>query len=237
MSSVHGSYPMPPEEQLRLLANPPPGFAEALWSAGVRDLQLWLDREGGRLICRMDHEGMELRADLRSLGRLIGTSPWSDVLGVSSAPQHARPPWSGLEPIYEQPPPADGPVLPQRSLGRTGLELTEFGLGTAGIAGLSRDRAMEVLEAAWTGGIRHFDTAPHYGQGRAERHLGDFLRGRAGHVLSSKVGRVLRPGGGDAMPFHEVVDYSRDGVLRSHEHSLARLGVDRIDILYVHDVG
>ena len=96
---------------------------------------------------------------------------------------------------------------------------------------------MEVLEAAWTGGIRYFDTAPRYGQGRAERHLGDFLRGRAGYVLSSKVGRVLRPGGGDVMSFHEVIDYSRDGILRSHEHSLARLGVDRIDVLYVHDLG
>ena len=121
------------------------------------------------------------------------------------------------------------PVLPKREAG--GLGLTEYGFGTAGIARLDRASAERVLGAAWDGGVRYFDTAPHYGRGRAERHLGAFLSGRSGHVLSSKVGR-WHAGDGE-----EITDYTRDGILRAHEQSLARLGLGRIDILFVHDIG
>jgi D-threo-aldose 1-dehydrogenase len=142
--------------------------------------------------------------------------------------------------------------LPRRPFGGTGLNVTEIGFGTAGIGGLYQavpERAAEAaLEAAWARGIRHFDTAPYYGHGRAERRLGDFLRAQRGeaYVLSTKVGRLLRPvpedqvpdcGFGDPLPFTVDYDYSYDGIMRSVEASFARLGLNRIDMLYAHDIG
>jgi aryl-alcohol dehydrogenase-like predicted oxidoreductase len=103
------------------------------------------------------------------------------------------------------------------------------------------------LQAAWDGGIRHFDTAPFYGSGLAELRLGQFLAGRSrdGFTLSTKVGRVLEPeaeGQGvdptfpGRLPFVPRFDYSHDGVMRSFEASLQRLGVDRVDLLLLHDI-
>ncbi|PZX17082.1 D-threo-aldose 1-dehydrogenase [Palleronia aestuarii] len=138
-----------------------------------------------------------------------------------------------------------------RELGKTGLHLTELSFGGAGIGNLyhpvSRQDAMDALAAAWDGGIRYFDTAPHYGQGLSERRMGDFLQGRerGDFVLSTKVGRILRPirdgstpsnGFVDALPFSITYDYSYDAIMRSHEDSLARLGLPSVDILYVHDL-
>ncbi len=138
-----------------------------------------------------------------------------------------------------------------RPLGRTALALTEISFGAAGIGNLyrpvARDDAMATLDAAWDAGIRYFDTAPYYGQGLSERRLGDFLQGkpRDAFVLSTKVGRLLRPvpadavpdyGFVDALPFAVDYDYSYDGIMRSHAFSLARLGLNRADILYVHDL-
>jgi D-threo-aldose 1-dehydrogenase len=125
-----------------------------------------------------------------------------------------------------------------------------FVLGGAQLGGLDRatsdDEAWKTLETAWDAGVRRFDTAPHYGAGLSERRLGAFLatKPRDEFVLSTKVGRLLVPTdedtegaegffGGD--PNRRVLDYSADGVLRSVEESLARLGLDRIDTLYVHD--
>jgi D-threo-aldose 1-dehydrogenase len=98
------------------------------------------------------------------------------------------------------------------------------------------------------GGIRYVDTAPYYGFGLSERRVGDLLRGRRDVVLSTKVGRLLVPaaaaetgserhGFASPMPFEPVFDYTRDGILRSFEASLQRLGLAQIDILYVHDIG
>ncbi len=132
------------------------------------------------------------------------------------------------------------------------FQVPRIGFGTAAIAGLyrpvSRSAAMETLEEAWSLGVRYFDTAPHYGQGKAERILGDFLRGkRAGDFLvSTKVGRLLSPapapherlnGFVDPLPFDQSYDYSYDGIMRSFEDSLQRLGLHRTDILYIHDIG
>ncbi|MAM12430.1 MAG: pyridoxal 4-dehydrogenase [Rhizobiaceae bacterium] len=122
--------------------------------------------------------------------------------------------------------------------------------GCAAIAGLyepvSKDDSRDVLEAAWEAGIRRFDTAPFYGLGLSEQRVGDFLRekARASFTLSSKVGRLLEPLDDD-MPDPPLghlrnsvrFDYSHDGIMRSFEQSLARLGMERIDILYVHDIG
>jgi D-threo-aldose 1-dehydrogenase len=124
------------------------------------------------------------------------------------------------------------------------------GLGTAGIGGLfervDEDAAHAVVERAWEHGIRVFDTAPLYGFGLSERRLGRVLaaRPRDDFLLSTKVGRLLRP---DAPPnpaqaswkgdprVAPVFDFSYDGALRSLDESLERLGLDRIDTVYVHD--
>jgi D-threo-aldose 1-dehydrogenase len=114
-------------------------------------------------------------------------------------------------------------------------------------APLSDAAAEGALAAAWDGGVRHFDTAPLYGSGLAEVRLGRFLayRPRDAFTLSTKVGRVLEPEpagqGADAtfpgrLPFVPRFDYSHDGVMRSFEASLRRLGVDRVDLLLLHDV-
>ena len=143
-------------------------------------------------------------------------------------------------------------TLPVRGLGRSGLSLTVLGLGTAPLGNLYRpvsdSAARETLDAAIELGIRYFDTAPYYGFGLSERRLGDALRGRAGAVLSTKVGRLLRAapdvdtagerhGFVSPMPFEPMFDYSLDGILRSHEQSLQRLGLARIDLLLIHDIG
>ncbi|WP_138444023.1 aldo/keto reductase [Sinomonas susongensis] len=133
----------------------------------------------------------------------------------------------------------------------TRIDLTVLGFGGAPIGNLYRQMsdadAIGAVEAAWKHGIRYFDTAPHYGVGLSERRLGEALRGvpRDDYVLSTKVGRLLRPngnpGGKDAEGFDvsdelvRVRDYSRDGVLRSIEESLARLGTDHVEIVYIHD--
>jgi aryl-alcohol dehydrogenase-like predicted oxidoreductase len=137
-----------------------------------------------------------------------------------------------------------------RGLGAT-VPVNRLGLGTAGIAGLFEavddQQATAALDAAWEAGIRRFDTAPHYGSGVAETRLGAYLKGRVrdAAVVSTKVGRLLvPPGPGDSVEqqqfagapnMHPVRDYSADGVRRSVEESLARTGLDRFDVLYVHD--
>ncbi|HEV7321059.1 MAG TPA: aldo/keto reductase [Ensifer sp.] len=139
-----------------------------------------------------------------------------------------------------------------RRIGRTGLSVTEYSFGAAGLGGLyrecTRDAAMATLDAAWQSGMRYFDVAPYYGLGLGERRVGDFLRDkpREEFVLSTKVGRLLHQVPDDKVPDYSYVkplsfdvtyDYSYDGIMRSVEFSYARLGLNRIDILYVHDIG
>ena len=142
-------------------------------------------------------------------------------------------------------------VLPRREIRRTGLQLTTLGFGAAPIAGLYRavdqQTARATIDAAWNGGIRYFDTAPHYGLGLSERRLGEALRDRPRDdvVVSSKVGRLLVPripplARDDDMfdvpgDLTRRRDYSRDGIMRSLEATLQRTGLDRVDVLYIHD--
>jgi D-threo-aldose 1-dehydrogenase len=139
------------------------------------------------------------------------------------------------------------------TLGRTRVEVSLLGFGAAPLGNLyfpiDEQTARAAIEAAWNGGVRYFDTAPHYGLGLSESRLGAALadRPRAEFTISTKVGRLLVPnssptgsdlaaGGfavGDALT--RRWDFSRDGVRRSLEASLGRLGLDRIDIVYVHD--
>ena len=133
-----------------------------------------------------------------------------------------------------------------------GLTFTELGFGTAPLGNLYRaisdQVADEILQMAWDSGIRYYDTAPLYGLGLSETRLNRFLRDkpRDSFVLSTKVGRLLaatspdqRDGFGkwfDVPARREVYDYTYDGVLRSIEFSLERLGVNRVDILLGHDL-
>ena len=142
-------------------------------------------------------------------------------------------------------------VSQKRVLGKSGVEVTIMGFGGAPLGNMyqafSDQQARATLEACYDAGIRYFDTAPLYGFGLSEHRLGEALRGRQrdAFVLSTKVGRLLRPGDPAALdhgqfrgslPFAQVYDYSYDGVMRSVDDSLQRLGTWRIDILLVHDL-
>jgi D-threo-aldose 1-dehydrogenase len=139
-----------------------------------------------------------------------------------------------------------------REIGRTGLHVTPLGFGGAPFGNLfapvTDSDARAAVETAWSEGCRYFDTAPYYGFGLSERRIGDVLRGqkRDDFVLSTKVGRLIQRGANtdpiasqfhSPMPFHVVFDYSYDGVMRSLEGSYQRLGLDRIDIVLLHDLG
>jgi D-threo-aldose 1-dehydrogenase len=143
------------------------------------------------------------------------------------------------------------PAFEKRRIGRTAVEVTVLGLGCATLGSsriaVSRQEAEAIVGAAWVAGVSYIDTAPYYGVGQAERCVGDAMRWvpRDEWVLSSKVGRLLRPrrtavedtDRRHPLPFEPVYDYSYDGVMRSFEDSLQRLGLARIDIVYVHDIG
>ena len=136
--------------------------------------------------------------------------------------------------------------------GNGGLTFTEIGFGTAPLGNLYRSIANEearaILDLAWKGGVRYYDTAPLYGFGLSETRLNPFLsdKPRDEYVLSSKVGRLLKPcpperrdGVGkwfDVPARNEIYDYGYDGVMRSVEDSLQRLGAHRLDLLFVHDI-
>ncbi|WP_342779846.1 aldo/keto reductase [Lacisediminihabitans profunda] len=138
-----------------------------------------------------------------------------------------------------------------RALGRAGLEVGPYAFGVAPLANLghevTEEDAASALEAAWSAGVRYFDTAPHYGLGLGERRLGAFLatKPRNEFVLSTKVGRVLVDNPLGVQPDDEGFDvrsplarrrdYSADGVRRSLDDSLERMGLDRIDAVFVHD--
>ncbi|MCZ4260628.1 aldo/keto reductase [Limimaricola sp. G21655-S1] len=147
-----------------------------------------------------------------------------------------------------------------RPVADTGLMLTALGLGSAPLGGLYDDvpraQALAVLERAWELGIRYFDTAPMYGLTRSEHLVGHVLREKdEEYVLSTKVGRLmanaragrslppepprnpLDPGFVNALPFREIFDYSYDAIMRSYDDSQQRLGLRRIDLLFVHDIG
>ncbi|MFF1837668.1 aldo/keto reductase [Streptomyces sp. NPDC058231] len=145
--------------------------------------------------------------------------------------------------------------MQRNRLGTSTVEVTELSFGAAAIGNLFREvdpaRAAAAVDAAWDEGVRYFDTAPHYGLGLSERRLGAALRHRPrdAYVISTKVGRLLDPlpvgtiapddglSEGFAVPatHRRRWDFSADGVRRSIEDSLERLGLDRIDIAYLHD--
>ena len=144
------------------------------------------------------------------------------------------------------------PPIPTRKLGRTEFVVSEVGFGTAPLGELfekvSEADAQATLEAAWASGIRYYDTSPFYGYGLSEHRVGHFLRQRTDEefALSTKVGRVFKasrhPDSFDSglwaggLPFDFAFDYSYDGIMRSWEDSLQRLGLPAVDVLLIHDL-
>jgi D-threo-aldose 1-dehydrogenase len=142
-------------------------------------------------------------------------------------------------------------TIPTRPVPGRPLALSELSLGCAQLGNMYREvadaDARSTVDTAWELGLRYFDTAPHYGLGLSERRLGAVLasRPRGSYVLSSKVGRILEPVGvvdglddqGFVVPatHRRRWDFSREGIRRSLEESLARLGLERLDIVYLHD--
>lgn len=142
----------------------------------------------------------------------------------------------------------------KRRVGSTALEVTTLGFGGATLVGMMGadvppEQAVATVSAALDAGVGYFDTAPHYGFGRSEHLMGDALRFHHDNaVISTKVGRLLRPVRSDAdrtmqhpwtqsFPFEITYDYSYDGIMRSYEASLQRLGLGHVEILLVHDIG
>ena len=143
-------------------------------------------------------------------------------------------------------------TIKTRTVGRTGLEVTEMGMGGAPLGDLfepiSETQAQNTLQAAWDVGIRYFDTAPFYGYGKSEHRFGHFLRQqtREEFAISTKVGRVLKATRdlktfdkdmwADGLPFEHAFDYSYDGIMRSYEDSLQRLSLHAVELLLIHDL-
>lgn len=140
----------------------------------------------------------------------------------------------------------------KRKLGNTNVHLSKLGFGGAGVGelwdALPEEQVQETLQNAWKTDIRYFDTAPWYGRGLSELRLGHALRSRSREefVLSTKVGRILSvpkdpmnfdkaPWGG-GLPFAHHRDYTYDGIMRSYEDSIQRLGTPYIDLLIIHDI-
>lgn len=142
-------------------------------------------------------------------------------------------------------------VLATRELADTGLSVSVLGLGGAGLGELfetiEENTAQEIVSTAWAGGVRFYDTAPWYGHGMSEHRMGHFLRqqDRDQYAMSTKVGRIYRPASSPeyrtppwvgGLPFELHFDYSYDGIMRSWEDSLMRLGLHRVETLVIHDL-
>lgn len=139
--------------------------------------------------------------------------------------------------------------LDRTTLGATDVTVTRLGLGTAALGGwptaVSEQDGLGTIESSWDEGLRYFDTSPFYGYGQSETWVGRVLRmrPRGEFTVSTKVGRLLRETGGDEASFYQgtgvslrpVRDFTAEGVKRSLEESLERMGLDRVDIALVHD--
>ena len=142
-------------------------------------------------------------------------------------------------------------LLPTRRIGNTALEVSTFGMGGAPLGNLFAPiveaDAQAAVQSAWDGGVRFFDTAPHYGQGLSEQRFGRALRPmpRDDFVFATKVGRIMTPDANAPREINNFVDglkckphfdYSHDGAMRSIADSLERLQLSRIDIVFIHDI-
>ena len=139
-------------------------------------------------------------------------------------------------------------MIKKRKIGKTNLEISELGMGTAPLGGwpieVNSDQAFKTIDAAWNKGIRYFDTAPMYGSGMAEERLGKYLKdkNRKEFAIATKIGRLVIYSEKGSQKFkgqdpHRDTDFdfSYDGAMRSIEESLKRLQLDSVDILQLHD--
>ncbi len=139
----------------------------------------------------------------------------------------------------------------KRKFGRVDLDVTSFGFGTAPVGNIFREiddaTSDSMFQRAWDAGVRYYDTAPMYGHGLSEIRTGQSLRWkkRDDYILSSKVGRILKPAKRETINFSPWVngaafnmqfDYSYDGTMRSVEDSMQRMGLERMDICFIHDI-
>jgi D-threo-aldose 1-dehydrogenase len=139
----------------------------------------------------------------------------------------------------------------KRKFGRVDLSVTSFGFGTAPVGNIFREiddaTSDAMFQASWDAGVRYYDTAPMYGHGLSELRTGQSLRwkNRDDYVLSSKVGRLLKPARRGTINFAPWVnagaftmefDYTYDGTMRSVEDSLQRMGLEHMDICFIHDI-
>ena len=142
-------------------------------------------------------------------------------------------------------------MIQNKTLGKSDIKISPIGFGGATLADLNTKlddiECYKTLEKAFNSGINYFDTAPLYGYGLSEHRLGNFLKtlNRDQFTLSTKVGRYMTPADPDkidrlifksTLDFSPNFDYSYDGVMRSFEQSLFRLGLSKIDICLIHDV-
>ncbi len=143
-------------------------------------------------------------------------------------------------------------AIGQREIGKTGVKVTELGYGSAPLGDLFEDvpeaLAQETLQTAWDAGIRYYDTSPFYGHGKSEHRVGNFLRQKphGDFVMSTKVGRVFTATRditsfdkglwNNPLPFNFRYDYSYDGIMRTYEDSLQRLGIHAVELLLIHDL-
>ena len=142
-------------------------------------------------------------------------------------------------------------MIQNKTLGKSGIKISPIGFGGATLADLNTKlddiECYKTLEKAFNSGINYFDTAPLYGYGLSEHRLGNFLKtlNRDQFILSTKVGRYMTPADPDkidrlifksTLDFSPNFDYSYDGVMRSFEQSIFRLGLSKIDICLIHDV-
>lgn len=226
------------ERYLALHSSPMEGVREALWNANIRGFEVFRHAPTNTLFARYAYVGEDLAADLQACALDPVTRDWHAL--VHPCLQNDDAPWSDMERIFTLLPDSAPQRLPTRLLGQSGVSISEIGFGGAGLAKTSAADADATLQSAWSAGIRYFDTAPHYGQGLSERRLGDFLRGKPAqeYVLSTKVGRILEPNpNATPLPFSSRFDYSGPGLLRSYEDSLQRLGLSKVDLLLIHDIG
>jgi len=251
IASVCELIPEAAQRYLELHKQIPHAVSASMWRANMRDYTIFIDAESKRLFGKWTYVGDDFDGDMSKLSSLPHVQDWIATTSECQKLSSDGANWTKLEKIYEFELAVPEVSFGERSLLNKSMDLTTASFGTASIAGLYRevsaDNAAATLSAAWDVGIRYFDTAPWYGAGLGEHRLGEFLRNKPldEFVVSTKVGRLLEPvhsGQADfhgfvgALPFNVRMDYSYDGIMRSFEDSLQRLGLPRVDIVYVHDI-
>lgn len=228
-----------------------PGVVRELRQRGFENMEIWRTEERLLMVTEVSDDFPRI-SDPSLAAEVARWEAEMDRFQTRSSKDGVK--WSEMRRIFslDESRETRSMALPERWLKRSKLRLSELGFGAASLGNLYRPvsdhGARAALDAALEAGMRYIDTAPYYGLGLSERRVGDAVRDQTGTTLSTKVGRLLVPdrdvnddrnryGFRSALPFRPIFNYSRDAILRSWEASQQRLGLARIDILYVHDIG